>query len=214
MRYIFLMMAAISGTLFAQPRFDTGNTHEGKYAAGSFLTLSGLALITYTDGPTDFIGGVWLAGGVANLASGEIESKYRDYYPTDMKWRKEILPVTSMFLAGAINGVNQDLLFHYQEFENTFPNANPEFWDPSISWRNKYMNGDPAQGEAFLGSSTIFVSATDGYHATVAGRNLMITTAICLGPRTKGWKPFVTRTLLYSLSYGLGFELVYGKLIQ
>jgi hypothetical protein len=48
----------------------------------------------------------------------------------------------------------------------------------------------------------------------VAARNVMITTSICLAPGSRGWKPFVTRTLLYSLSYGLGFELVYNKLIK
>jgi hypothetical protein len=214
MKYLFLLLVAISGGLHAQLRFDTGNTHKGKYFVGSAMTISGLALITYTDGPTEAIGAAWTVGGIANLASGEIESEYRGYNPSDMQWKKEILPAVSMFAAGALNGVNQDLLFHYHEFQNTFPNANPEFWDPSISWRNKYQNGDPAQGEAFPGSSTIFVAATDGYHATVAGRNLMITTSICLSPKTKGWKPFVKRTLLYSLSYGLGFELVYGKLIK
>jgi len=214
MRYVFLLLAAISGSLNAQLRFDTGNTHEGKYWVGGAMTLGGIALINYTDGPTQAIGAAWTVGGIANLVSGEIESEYRGYTPSDMKWRKEVLPVTAMFLAGALNGVNQDLLFHYYEFQNTFPNANPQFWNPDLSWRNKYMNGDPAQGEAFLGSSTIFVAATDGYHAMGAGRNLMITTSICLSPKTKGWKPFVKRTLLYSLSYGLGFELVYGKLIQ
>ena len=214
MKYTFLLLAAISGGLNAQLRFDTGIGHENKYWVGTFATLGGMAAINYTEGPTQAIGAAWLVGGVANLASAEIESEYLQYYPTDMEWRSEVLPVTTMFLAGALNGVNQDLLFHYHEFQSTFPNANPEFWDPSISWRNKYKNGDPAQGEAFPGSSTIFAAATDGYHATVAGRNLMITTSICLSPQTKGWKPFVKRTLLYSLSYGLGFELVYGKLIK
>tara|TARA_R100001509_G_scaffold17744_1_gene8919 strand:+ start:846 stop:1487 length:642 start_codon:yes stop_codon:yes gene_type:complete len=213
MRLLLLFLVISSGAT-AQLRFDTGNSHRDKYWVGTAATLGGMALINYTDGPTEAIGAFWMAGGVANLVSGEIESEYLEYYPTDMKWKREILPVTSMFLAGALNGVNQDLLFHYHEFQNTFPNANPDFWDPSISWVNKYKNGDPLQGEAFPGSSTIFVAATDGYHATVAGRNLMITTAICLSPKTKGWKPFVKRTLLYSLSYGLGFELVYGKLIK
>jgi len=211
---LLLLFLVISSSATAQLRFDTGISHRDKYWVGTAATLGGMALINYTDGPTEAIGAFWMAGGVANLMSGEIESEYLEYYPTDMKWKREILPVTSMFLAGALNGVNQDLLFHYHEFQNTFPNANPDFWDPSISWRNKYENGDPLQGEAFPGSSTIFVAATDGYHATVAGRNLMITTAICLSPKTKGWKPFVKRTLLYSLSYGLGFELVYGKLIK
>ena len=36
--------------------------------------------------------------------------------------------------------------------------------DPQLSWRNKWKNGDPSQGEKFLGSSTIFVLTTDLFH--------------------------------------------------
>ena len=39
------------------------------------------------------------------------------------------------------------------------------FWvNPEISWRNKYKNRDPQQGEAFPGSTTIFVFVTDLWH--------------------------------------------------
>ncbi|MEL0118173.1 MAG: hypothetical protein VXB01_04450 [Opitutae bacterium] len=214
MKPFFLLLSLVSLSMEAQLRFDTGLNHEDKYKVGAFATIGGLALINYTDGPTEAIGAAWVLSGVSNIVSGEIESKYTGENPSDMNWRKEILPITTLVLAGAANGVNQDLLFHYYEFQNTFPNANPQFWDPSISWRNKYMDGDPRLGEAFPGSSTIFVAGTDGYHATVAARNLMITTTICLSPRTKSWKPFLKRTLLYTMSYGLGFELVYGKLIK
>ena len=50
-------------------------------------------------------------------------------------------------------------------FESSvFKNLNPLFWNKSVSWKNKWKNGDQAQGEAFPGSSTIFVSLTDGWH--------------------------------------------------
>jgi hypothetical protein len=209
-----ILLLLVPSILLAQPRFDTGNKHEDKYWVGTALTLGGITMINHAEGPIEAIGAVWAIGGVANLASAEIESEYRGYYPSDVSWKEEVLPCLSMFVAGAFNGVNQDLLFHYHEFENTFPNASRQFWDPSISWRNKYMNGDPSQGEAFPGSSTIFASVTDGYHATVAARNIMLTTTVCLSPKTKGWKPFVKRTLMYSAFYGLGFEIVYGKLIK
>ena len=38
------------------------------------------------------------------------------------------------------------------------------WWNKDESWRNKWKNGDPLQGERFLGSSTVFVWATDGWH--------------------------------------------------
>ena len=37
-----------------------------------------------------------------------------------------------------------------------------QFWfNPAISWKNKYKNGDSEQGEKFFGSSTVFVWITD-----------------------------------------------------
>ena len=194
--------------------FDTGLDYKHKVQVGKGVTLSGLALMNYTEGPTEAIGAVWAVGGAMNFISAKQEDNYYKYESTKIQWRKEIAPITAMFLAGAVNGVNQDLLFHYNEFESTFPNANLQFWDPDISWRNKYLNGDPLQGEKFLGSSTVFAGFTDGYHSTILARNLFITTSICLSPQTRGWKPFLTKTLIYRLSYGLGFELVYSKLIK
>ena len=194
--------------------FDTGLEYRHKVQVGKGVTLGGLALMNYTEGPTEAIGAVWAVGGAMNFISAKQEANYYKYEPTKIQWRKEIAPITAMFLAGALNGVNHDLLFHYNEFESTFPNADPQYWNPDLSWRNKYLNGDPAQGEKFPGSSTIFVGLTDGYHSTILARNLFITTSICLSPQTRGWKPFLTKTLIYSLSYGLGFELVYSKLIK
>lgn len=37
------------------------------------------------------------------------------------------------------------------------------FWSQS-SWRRKWKNGDPKQGEKFFGSSTVFVMFTDAWH--------------------------------------------------
>jgi hypothetical protein len=41
---------------------------------------------------------------------------------------------------------------------------NPQFWNPGISWQNKWKNGDHAQGEKFFGSSTFLSPLTDSWH--------------------------------------------------
>ena len=41
---------------------------------------------------------------------------------------------------------------------------NPSFWNKHLSWKNKWKNGEPSQGEKFLGSSTFFVWLTDAWH--------------------------------------------------
>ena len=40
----------------------------------------------------------------------------------------------------------------------------PLFWDKHQSWKNKWKNGNPKDGERFLGSSTLLVWITDAWH--------------------------------------------------
>jgi len=132
----------------------------------------------------------------------------------EFKLIEEIPSMSTMFLAGAFNGVSQDLLFHYNEFENTFPNTTPQFWNPEISWVNKYKNGDPLQGARFPGSTTILVGITDGYHAMLSSRDIMVVTSIALSSKSRSWKHFLKKTAVYTIAYGIGFELTYGKIIK
>jgi hypothetical protein len=44
-----------------------------------------------------------------------------------------------------------------------FNNGN-SWWNGKESWKRKYKNGDPLQGPAFFGSTSIFVAVTDGPH--------------------------------------------------
>lgn len=89
-----------------------------------------------------------------------------------------ILPLTSMFIAGLSDGLNQTLSFHYPKFKNQFPNANDQYWNPEISWVNKYENYPVDQSPAFLGAKTIFVFATDAYHMTRTVKHTFTYTAI------------------------------------
>lgn len=207
MRFLVLLLTLSTA---ASAQFDTGLPYQSKYRVGKFLTAGGTLLTAHTDGPTVAIGRVWQGAGVMNLVSAELDPQGSGKF----EWRKELAPVITMFLAGAANGVAEDLQFHYGEFENTFPNANPEFWNPDLSWRNKYLNGDPGQGPAYFGSTTFLASTTDGYHAAVAARTFLLTTTICISPERRGWKPFLKRTLLYTASYAAGFELMYAGIIR
>jgi O-antigen ligase len=69
------------------------------------------------------------------------------------------------------------LQFHFHSsifscFKNKF------FWDPKISWYNKYKNKDPLAGPRFPFSTTLFVGLTDGWHFFKLLRNLFIVIGI------------------------------------
>jgi hypothetical protein len=76
-----------------------------------------------------------------------------------------IISAVLLFIAGLSNGIMDTLQFHYSQ--SIFP-ADSEFWNPALSWRNKWAQVD---GELispltprYFGSSTFLVWTTDAWH--------------------------------------------------
>ena len=68
-----------------------------------------------------------------------------------------------LFISALAKAIQDKLQFHFEK--SVFMSVkNPQYWNPVISWKNKYKNYDKTRGERFLGSSTIFVSLLDGWH--------------------------------------------------
>jgi hypothetical protein len=68
-------------------------------------------------------------------------------------------------ISGYTEGTAEALKFKYSTFQAVHPGANPGYWNPVLSWKNKYRDEDPSKGPAFFGSTTFLVWTTDGYHA-------------------------------------------------
>ena len=64
-------------------------------------------------------------------------------------------------IAGFLKGFSDHLLFKITPESRVYLHP---FFDPDVSWRNKWKNGNPEEGPRFLGSSTIFVGFTDAWH--------------------------------------------------
>src|ERR1043165_6775992 len=81
------------------------------------------------------------------------------------RWKDYLFTGSSMLASGMLDGTTEAISFHYESgFRPRFKNLNDQFWNPAVSWTNKYKNGDPCQGEKFRGSTTFFVGSTDAYH--------------------------------------------------
>lgn len=191
-----LLLAPI--TLPAQITIS-GNGHHS-LAVGKFAGAVAVPMLSADIAPVRAVGAFWAAGSTINLVDAAVN---REKTP----FRKEIPALATTFLAGVANGVAEELQHHPDEFLNTFKNANPDFWNsPEETWQNKWLNGDPNQGERFLGSSTLFSATTDGYHAAVGARTVLLSTSIALSGSGGGMKGFLTRTLAHSLAYTIAFE--------
>jgi len=82
-----------------------------------------------------------------------------------LKLKQYWLAGSTMLISGMIDGTVESMTWHYENgFKLRFPKVNDQFWNPAVSWKNKYKNHDPAQGPKFFGSTNVFVYTTDAYH--------------------------------------------------
>jgi hypothetical protein len=114
-----------------------------------------------------------------------------------------------MLLAGIFNAIMDVLDFHYDI--SIFTSWHNQNWiNPVISWRNKWKNGDPNQGERFFGSSTIFVFITDLWHFC---KFLMMISVCCAivfyNPLIFWWTDIIFLLTIYSIV----FEIFFSKIL-
>lgn len=125
-------------------------------------------------------------------------------------------------LAGLADGTRDVLSFRYDR--SIFPQGPGEqilgggemFWNPDISWRNKWKNGDPSQGERFPGSSTALVFLTDGWHLLqflmLTFFQVAIAMPVVMLLRLRWWWVLIAIIPL-KFAFSAGFALMFGRLL-
>jgi hypothetical protein len=118
-----------------------------------------------------------------------------------------------LLLSGISEAIMDKLQFHYSL--SIFSKYNPLFWDPSISWKNKWKDGWKENGERFWLSSTLLVFTTDGWHLFKFFRNLFIFSAIffLLLPYNTLLISLLITSIL-RLTYGISFYTNYNYLLK
>ena len=116
-----------------------------------------------------------------------------------------MISISLWFLASILNGA-MDMNFNMfgNSIFSTFKNQN--FWNPQLSWVNKWKDGDRANGEKFFGSSTFLVWTTDSWHLI---KMLFLTTllfSILSLPYNLIFESIWLNLLLYIVVWFLGFE--------
>lgn len=81
------------------------------------------------------------------------------------------------------------------------------WWDKETGWRNKWKLGQPANGPAFPGSTTVFVWVTDGWHLFQMIFHTCWQMAIAI--HTDKWLiAFITIKVVFSVC----FEIIYSRI--
>ena len=123
-----------------------------------------------------------------------------------------------LFSAGIASGYNDRIQFHWNTIKpihwingivfkiwGRFPLFfTDQFWNPGESWRNKYKDQDPMNGEAFKFATTYLIFLTDGWHLL---RFIQINCIILAAAI------FASHWLFYFIAlrlvYGVAFKITY-----
>lgn len=79
-------------------------------------------------------------------------------------WRTALFSFVMLAAALASNAVMDTLQFHFKGSVFDAEGLNEQWWNPALSWSNKWKDGVPEQGERFPLSSTALTGVTDAWH--------------------------------------------------
>ncbi len=117
-----------------------------------------------------------------------------------------------LVLAAASNATMDALSFRYGKTWFARHPAMEGWWNPAISWRNKWKDGDRSKGEAFPFSSTALVATTDAWHAFKFLMLLCLYLSV-LAPFTRlvtlPWWGWVGILIALKIGFGLVFETMF-----
>lgn len=124
---------------------------------------------------------------------------------TVLRWQWG-LGVLASLIAGGAWGLHESTMHHWNQFANRFPNANPDFWNPAISWQNKYVDGDPLKGR-----TDTPVLLTDAKHvlASTALSGGFVAGASFTFGEVRPWWHYLADFLAGALAWGIGNRITY-----
>jgi hypothetical protein len=128
-----------------------------------------------------------------------------------------LIAATLIALGGMCYGLKETVSHHYGAFAERFPQADPAWWNPDLSWRNKYEGGDPERGPAFWLSTSALVLVTDAYHLfgdlqlrfTCLGFVALAYGVLDYSKLILRFRPLLLGLALGWLIWSLGFHLIY-----
>jgi hypothetical protein len=83
----------------------------------------------------------------------------------DQFWLKQAASVTTAFTGGFFFRRAEIRKDDFRRYAAVHPNADPQWANAKLSFRNKYKNWPHDKSPAYFGSTSFLVFTTDGFHA-------------------------------------------------
>lgn len=137
----------------------------------------------------------------------------------DTQDRNQFISICGLqLISGAARGYEQVVTYHYSYFKEKYPNANDEFFNPQISWLNKYKNHNPQDGEAYFLSTSALVFTTDFKHlmdiTSDVPNYVCITLPLFINHGKVNWKQILFRVITIVGCREVGFNTIYSVIYK
>jgi len=116
-----------------------------------------------------------------------------------------VIALAFFAMAGLASAAKDKMLFHY--YKSIFKRfKNQQFWNPSISWKNKYKDYNKGDLRAkFPLSKTVLVGFTDGFHLM----KLVSEVSLFAGFAVIGYGIQESSNIVYTVSAYLTYKAVF-----
>ncbi len=129
------------------------------------------------------------------------------------------LSLICWILAAICNAVMDTLAHHYST--SIFTKYDPKFWNPKISWKNKYKKGVKALGPAFFLSTGMLVAFTDGWHLFKSTMIVLLASSVILFSHAHFihilnniWLNGLCWMCIYGIAWNVPFSFMYNKVLK
>lgn len=117
-----------------------------------------------------------------------------------------------MCLSSVFRALHNTLIHHFST--SIFKGKNDQWWDPNISWLNKYKNNDVKQGfKKWFGNINYPVQITDGWHffntLEIITNWLTVVAVLVMGLSITDWFTGIVFIILSFVCYNLTFSIFY-----
>ncbi len=127
-----------------------------------------------------------------------------------------IIGIVLVSIAGISKAIMDKLQFHYHKciFKINPVKYDQKFWDPTLSWENKYKEGSMIEPK-FLGSTTYFVFLTDAWHFFQMIMLLSLFIGISLTAYYSGSIIYmIIKVIVLRSFFGLSFSIFFNKILN
>jgi hypothetical protein len=119
-------------------------------------------------------------------------------------------------IAGMSKAIMDKLQFHYHKciFKFDPVRYNQNFWDPTLSWSNKYKEGSMTEPK-FFGSTSYFVFLTDAWHLF----QMLMLICLFIGIAIVSFYSvsfifMMIKVIILRLFFGLSFTLFFNRFLN